>query len=40
MYAFEILFSMVVLRLVLPIGILLLIGEWLRSRQRGRFQHR
>jgi hypothetical protein len=37
MNAFEVLFTLVFLRLVLPIGLLLLIGEWIQSRRRARF---
>ena len=35
MNAFEVLFSLLFLRLVLPISVLLLIGEWIQSRLRG-----
>jgi hypothetical protein len=40
MNAFEVLFTLVFLRLVLPIGVLLLIGEWIQSRRRARFPWR
>ena len=40
MNAFEVLFTLVFLRLVLPVGLLLLIGEWIQSRRRGQFHSR
>lgn len=40
MDAFEILFSIVLLRLVLPVGLLLLIGEWIQSQRRVPMQRR
>ena len=38
MNAFEILFTLILLRLALPIGLLLLVGEWSHRRERARFQ--
>ena len=40
MNAFEVLFTLVFLRLVLPVGVLLLIGEWIQSRHHPRFHWR
>jgi hypothetical protein len=40
MNAFEVLFTLVFLRLVLPVGVLLLIGEWIQSRHRAQWQSR
>jgi len=40
MNAFEVLFTLVFLRLVLPVAVLLLIGEWIQSRRRARFHWR
>ncbi len=40
MNAPEILLSLTLLRLVLPFGLLLLIGEWSNRRDRIRFQRR
>jgi hypothetical protein len=37
MNAFEILFGLVLVRLVLPGGLLLLIGDWIQRRQRAGF---
>ncbi len=34
MNTFEIMFALVLVRLVLPVGVLLLIGEWIQRRQR------
>lgn len=36
MNAFEVIFALTVVRLVLPLGLLLLVGEWARSRQHAR----
>ena len=35
MNAFEVLLTMVILRVVLPVGLVLLVGEWIQSRRRG-----
>jgi len=40
MNAFEVLFTLVFLRLVLPVGVLVLVGEWIQSRQRAQLRGR
>ena len=40
MNPFEVLFTLVFLRLVLPVGVLVLIGEWIQSRQRAQLHGR
>ncbi len=37
MNAFEIVFGLVLVRLVLPIGVLILIGDWIQRRQRAQY---
>ena len=37
MDALEIMITMLVLRLVLPVGLLLLVGEWIWKRRQARF---
>lgn len=38
MNALEVLLTLVLIRLVLPVGLLLVIGEWSRSREHPRFR--
>ena len=40
MNAFEVLFTLVILRVVVPVGLLLLVGEWIQSGRRGRLHLR
>jgi len=39
MDALEVMITMLVLRLVLPVGLLLFVGELIRNRRRTRFHH-
>lgn len=40
MNAFEVLFTLVLVRLVLPVGALVLIREWMQTRRRSQLHRR